>query len=230
MNYTVQPGDNLSKIAQRFLGDARRFPVIAAANGLGPPYAIAVGMTLTIPDTGATTGGGTTAANGVSVVTHAVLPHNAISETRLANVHPQLATRVRAMIDLLAQRGTSILITQGLRTWEEQDALYAKGRTVAPIGNKFIVTKAKGGQSYHNFGLAVDIVILDSIGKADWDTSHPGWSEAADAGKSVGLEWGGDWASFKDLPHFQYTGKLSLGDCRTLYAKNGIPSVWGEVA
>jgi peptidoglycan L-alanyl-D-glutamate endopeptidase CwlK len=92
------------------------------------------------------------------------------------------------MLDLCAQAGIPLLITQSLRTWEEQDALYAKGRTVAPIGAKYIVTSDKGGQSWHNFGLAFDIVVLDSMGTADWDTSHPGWAKAAEVGKSVGLE------------------------------------------
>lgn len=152
-----------------------------------------------------------------------------LNQQRLAKVHPALASRANSMIQMLAGSGIPILITQSLRTWEEQDALYAKGRTVAPIGDKFIVTNAKGGQSYHNFGLAVDIVILDAIGKADWDTAHPGWAAAAQAGKSVGLEWGGDWKKFKDLPHFQFTGDLDLPTCRTLYTKGGLPAIWDKV-
>src|SRR2546427_295988 len=106
--------------------------------------------------------------------------------------------------------------------------VYAKGRTVPPIGKKYIVTKAKGGQSYHNFGLAFDIVVLDSLGKADWDTNHPGWNKAGDLGKSVGLEWGGDWKSFKDLPHFQYTGGLTLEECRELFP-SGLEAIWAKV-
>ncbi|TLY41369.1 MAG: M15 family metallopeptidase [Nitrospirae bacterium] len=94
---------------------------------------------------------------------------------------------------------------------------------------KYIVTKAKGGQSYHNFGLAFDIVVLDSLGKADWDTNHPGWKKAGDLGKSVGLEWGGDWKSFKDLPHFQYTGGLTLEECRELFP-SGLEAIWAKVA
>jgi peptidoglycan LD-endopeptidase CwlK len=119
-------------------------------------------------------------------------------------------------------------VTQGLRTWEEQDALYAKGRSVAPLGKKYFVTMAKGGQSYHNFGLAFDIVVLDSVGKADWDPSHAGWKEAAVVGKSLGLEWGGDWKTFKDLPHFQYIGGLPLKTCCELYP-SGLPAVWQRV-
>ena len=133
------------------------------------------------------------------------------------------------MIDRLAQSGIGIQITQGLRTWEEQDALYAKGRTAHPRGDDHIVTNARGGHSYHNFGLAVDIVVLDASGAANWDTDHPGWTAAAKAGKSLGLEWGGDWMGFKDIPHYQYTNHLPLERCRTLYASGGLPAVWEQV-
>jgi len=151
------------------------------------------------------------------------------SEQRLARVHPALATRARAMVELLAHSGVEILITQGLRTWEEQDALYARGRTVEPIGKKFIVTNAKGGQSFHNFGLAFDIVVLDALGKFDWDASHPGWIAAAKAGKSVGLEWGGDWKTFKDIPHYQYVSGLTLQQCQEAFRSGGLPAVWAEI-
>jgi peptidoglycan L-alanyl-D-glutamate endopeptidase CwlK len=125
---------------------------------------------------------------------------------------------------LCAQAGVALLITQGLRTWEEQDALFAQGRTTP--GN--IVTNAHGGESWHNFGLAFDILVLDSVGKADWDTHHPGWMRAAALGKSLGLEWGGDWTTFKDLPHFQHIGHLTLGECRELFSQ-GLEAIWQRI-
>lgn len=152
-----------------------------------------------------------------------------LNQNRLKTVHPILAKKVEDMIVAAEKAGIAVLVTQALRTVEEQDALYAKGRTVAPIGKKYIVTKAKGGQSYHNFGLAIDIVILNSLGKADWDTKNPAWAEVAKIGKSLGLEWGGDWQGFKDIPHFQYTGGIALATCRSLYAKGGLPAVWKAV-
>lgn len=222
MLYTVQAGDTLGAIAQRFLGDARQFPLLVSANHLASANSVPVGAKLTVPDIALPS------ATTVPVPHHSSL--NASSEQRLAKVHPAVATRVRAMVELLAQGGIEILITQGLRTWDEQDALYAKGRTVPPIGDKYIVTKAKGGKSFHNFGLAVDIVIVDAIGKADWDTTHPGWAAAAKAGKSVGLEWGGDWTTFKDLPHFQFVNELKLAQCQDLYKADGLAGVWAQVA
>ena len=106
--------------------------------------------------------------------------------------------------------------------------LYAKGRTTPPLGKANIVTNARGGQSWHNFGLAFDIVVLDTIGKEDWDIRHPAWKAVAALGKSVGLEWGGDWVSFKDYPHFQYTAGLTLVQARQLMT-NGLPAVWAKV-
>ena len=131
-------------------------------------------------------------------------------------------------MDLCAHEGIPILVTQGLRTWKEQDKLYAKGRTVPPIGKKHRVTNAKGGSSFHNFGLAFDIVVLNSAGKPDWDTSNPAWKRAGQIGKSVEIEWGGGWKKFKDLPHFQYIGGLTTAKCRELYP-SGLQAIWDKI-
>ncbi len=163
----------------------------------------------------------------------AVIPSRSIlsplTQQRLTEVHPALAARARAMAEALAHSGFRIQITQGLRTWEEQDALYARGRTASPIGHAYIITNARGGQSYHNFGLAVDIVVLDANGKPNWDTDHPGWAAAAVAGKSLDLEWGGDWTGFKDIPHYQYTNNLPLERCRAFYTSGGLSEVWRHI-
>ncbi len=108
-----------------------------------------------------------------------------------------------------------------LRTFAEQDALYAQGRTKLfdDKGKRLgVVTKAKGGQSIHNFGLALDIVLLkdsNSDGKfesASWETNvdfdkdgKADWMEVVNIFKRNGWIWGGDWKSFKDAPHFEKT-------------------------
>ena len=209
--YRVRKGDTLGKIARQFYGDSARFPLIVAANNIPDPDRLTIGQALIVPDLLAPARTSTRPA--------------ALSDQRLSGLHPVVASRARAMLDLCSLAGLAILVTQGVRTWEEQDVLFARGRTVPPIGASNIVTKARGGQSYHNFGLAFDIIVLDSMGKTDWNTSHPGWKRAAEAGRSVGLEWGGDWKGFKDIPHFQYSGGLSLAECRALVA-DGIEAVW----
>jgi len=151
------------------------------------------------------------------------------SETRLKAVLPALADKVRKMADLLAGEGILIRVTQGLRTVAEQDALYAQGRTKPGS----IVTNCPGGHSYHNFGLAVDCCPSthgpDQPFEPDWNESHPAWKAMVKAGESVGLNCGADWQHFKDVPHFQLTGKWPVGappaEARTLVAK-GLPAVW----
>ena len=226
--YKVRPGDTLGSIALRCYGDRTRFPLIVAANSIKDPDRLKVGQELVIPDLDAAGRAFVPPPPPPAPVTPATSGVAALSERRLGQVHPIVGSRGRAMIELCAHAGFPILVTQGLRTWEEQDALYARGRTEPPIGKQYVVTKAKGGESYHNFGLAFDIVVLDAIGKADWNSAHPGWGAAANAGKSVGLEWGGDWKTFKDLPHFQYVGGVGLAACRAAFP-GGLEAVWEKV-
>ena len=121
-----------------------------------------------------------------------------ISQDRLLKVHPVLQQRVTAFFDALEKKGLTPRVVQGLRTIEEQNALYAQGRTKP--GN--IVTNAKGGQSWHNRGVAVDIAFINSDGSVDFNVSEA----HARLGEEAGLEWGGRWTSFQDKPHFQLPG------------------------
>lgn len=104
-------------------------------------------------------------------------------------------------------QGTEAKIISGTRTYEEQNALYAKGRT-AP-GPK--VTNARGGYSNHNFGVAFDIGFFRG-GK--YISDGPEYDVAGKVGKELGLEWGGDWTSIVDKPHFQYRTGLTVAQMR----------------
>lgn len=147
------------------------------------------------------------------------------SQTRLAGVHPVIRQLGEALIERCYNRGVWILITQGLRTYAEQDALYAQGRTVLydSKGKKLpIVTQVKGGYSIHNFGFAIDFALLLKDGKSvSWDTlrdddkdSLPDWSEVVEEAKKLGFEWGGDWRSFVDMPHLQMVFGLTTAQFR----------------
>ena len=131
------------------------------------------------------------------------------AEKKLKGVHPVVATKARQLIEQAYKERINVIITQGLRTVEEQNELYAQGRTKPGK----IVTNAKGGYSYHNFGLAFDFAILKDDGSVNWNVDEK-WKRVGAIGKSLGLEWGGDWTSFKDYPHFQYTFGLSLAQLR----------------
>ena len=97
--------------------------------------------------------------------------------------------------------GLFILITQTLRTMAEQDALYQQGRSKPGK----VVTKARAGQSPHNYGLAFDIAFVDpGRDGVTWDEPRDGaWEEVGKCGESLGLVWGGRWKAFPDRPHFE---------------------------
>jgi len=141
---------------------------------------------------------------------------------RLDTLHPILREKGLQLIDLCKKEGINILITQALRTIEEQDQLFAKGRT-AP-GK--VVTNVRGGYSYHNYGLAFDFAIYDKDGRVNW-TIDKNWHRVGALGKSLGLEWGGDWTKFKDYPHFQLTFGLTIEELRS-GAKPVAPSLKKE--
>jgi peptidoglycan L-alanyl-D-glutamate endopeptidase CwlK len=102
----------------------------------------------------------------------------------------------RSLIHRATSAGINIKIISGLRTYEEQDALYAQGRTTP--GKK--VTNAKGGQSNHNFGIAFDIGVFEGAKYLD---DSPKYKTVGILGAELGLEWGGNWKSIVDQPHFQ---------------------------
>jgi len=145
-----------------------------------------------------------------------------VSLERIKLMHPAVRDEVeemfREMTTVLTGRAM-IRLAYTLRTYAEQDALYAQGRH----GNKGkIVTNAKGGQSFHNFGLAFDIVLLidrDNNGtyeSASWETNvdldsdgKADWQEVVSIAKQFGWTWGGEW-KFSDMPHFEKTFGLSV--------------------
>ena len=147
---------------------------------------------------------------------------------RIQLLHPKLRDEALTMYDeiVTALTGTAACrFAYTLRTFAEQDALFAQGRTKPGA----IVTKAKGGQSYHNYGLAIDIVLLVDKDKngtfetASWDlkTDFDGdgksdWQEIVAIFKRYGYEWGGDW-KFNDAPHFQKTFGKSIAELQTLH-------------
>jgi peptidoglycan LD-endopeptidase CwlK len=145
---------------------------------------------------------------------------NPSSENRLKKVHPELAKRVRLLIEDLAKAGMQIEVVQGLRTFAEQDALFAQGRTKP--GN--VVTNARGGQSNHNYGLAVDVVPF-SNGKPNWNAPNSIWMAIGAEAEKLGMEWGGNWKKFIDKPHIQLPG-LSIRQCLSLFKKGGLEAVW----
>ena len=132
-----------------------------------------------------------------------------IASRSIDDLLPVVKEKVKKFVALCKGEGIELLITSTYRDIESQNALYAQGRTEPGR----VVTNAKGGQSFHNYRCAVDVVPLVN-GKPDWDGTHPIWVKIGNYGKLAGLEWAGEWTRFKELAHFQYTGGLTLADLR----------------
>jgi peptidoglycan L-alanyl-D-glutamate endopeptidase CwlK len=153
---------------------------------------------------------------------------NASSEVKLSFINPALADKITTLAEMLEQESIEIIVTAGLRTWAEQNALYAQGRT-AP-GN--IVTNAKGGESWHNFGVACDCAVLNPDGSVDWNASHPQWKRMEAVGISLGLVSGANWLRLQEAPHFQLTGRFPVSpddEARQIYQNEGQAAFWAEV-
>lgn len=125
-----------------------------------------------------------------------------MSSRSLDDLHPSFKLKALEFIDATKAAGLDVLVYCTLRTAQEQDELYTHGRT-AP-GR--IVTNARGGQSAHNFGLALDGVPMIA-GKPIWDETHPTWQTYGHCAASVGVEWAGNWVGkMREYPHIQAAG------------------------
>lgn len=135
-----------------------------------------------------------------------------VTAQRIETLHPSVRKEMKLIVDECNRRLTGraqLRIAEAFRSVQKQNEDYAKGRT-AP-GKK--VTNAKGGQSIHNYGFAVDIVLIIDGKAASWDVKKDwdgdkvaDWDECVKVFGLFGWSWGGNWASFKDMPHFEKIG------------------------
>ena len=140
------------------------------------------------------------------------------TQDRIARLHPTVREEMTNIINECNSKlngRSQVRISEGLRTFAEQDALYKKRPKV---------TNAKGGQSIHNYGFAVDMVLIIDGKTASWDINKDwdndkvsDWDECVKIFAKHGWSWGGSWASFKDFPHFE---KIGFNNWRTLLFKD----------
>lgn len=145
---------------------------------------------------------------------------------KISLLHPKLRDEAFLILEEINKNLTGGAICRflsTLRTFAEQDKLYQQGRTTPGK----IVTNARAGTSYHNYGLAIDIVLIKD-GKALWDikTDFDGdgkadWIEVVQVFKNHGWEWGGNW-KFTDYPHFQKVFGLSIKQLQALHSSNRV--------
>lgn len=152
---------------------------------------------------------------------------DAISIERVNKLHPKIRLEVIDLIDKIEHSNPSFIVrvVQGLRTPEEQDHLYALGRTLPGK----IVTNAKAWKSNHNYGLSFDFALMydrdkngtyESLSWAtgeDFDNDKQAdWMEVVNLFKSQGWQWGGDW-TFKDFPHLEKTFSHSVNQLKAKF-------------
>jgi peptidoglycan L-alanyl-D-glutamate endopeptidase CwlK len=136
---------------------------------------------------------------------------------KLDDLHPRVRKMAERLLADAAAAGIPLTVTFTLRSMATQAALYAQGRTKPGR----IVTNARAGYSFHNFGLALDVVPTSLLKLPSWG-DVPAHQKATDAlwarvgaiGKAIGFRWGGDFKSIKDRPHFEWSGDLALADLR----------------
>lgn len=127
-----------------------------------------------------------------------------------------MQVKVRQLLEHLTEIGEDILITDGFRTIAEQNALFSKGRTKPGR----IVTNAYGTDSMHVHGTAIDFAPVGPLGiplskrfRLEW-TATERYRTIAAVAKQLGFVWGGDWPSFPDRPHLEYTQGLTILDLK----------------
>lgn len=161
-----------------------------------------------------------------------------LSSRKLDDLATPAKIRAFKFLDECKAAGIDLLVTSTLRDFEAQNALYAIGRTREQLDAVLLhdveprrgrrVTNARGGDSFHQYACALDVVPLRH-GKLVWGTSGNGidedptdddtddlelWQRVGAIGEACGLEWAGRWKRMREFPHFQYTGGLTLNEFR----------------
>ena len=126
-----------------------------------------------------------------------IMPQGKTLEQHLASLRTPVADAARSLMALALEAGVKLDIVQSFRSPADQAVIYAQGRTTpGPI-----VTHAKPGTSYHEYGLAFDVAV-DKGGKPTWPNDIALWTKLGVLGESIGLKWGGRFPS-PDYGHFE---------------------------
>lgn len=139
-----------------------------------------------------------------------------------------LRKHVRAVVTAMDLRCVSqpyhVAVIYGARSAEEQTRLYAQGRT-APGA---IVTRARAGESPHNFAAAADVALLWDAPRGGWlPDAHEGWRSLAQLVRDEGLVSGADFRGFADLAHMELRDWVALSRTGALTLWHGSPATGG---
>lgn len=130
-----------------------------------------------------------------------------VNSRKLTDLLPEVETKAQAFLTRCQHAGIDVLITSTYRDVESQHELWRQGRETEGK----IVTNADGGQSFHNYRVALDYVPMKN-GKPAWEDTAL-FTQCGEIAESLGLEWAGRWVGkLRELAHLQYTNGLTLKD------------------
>jgi peptidoglycan L-alanyl-D-glutamate endopeptidase CwlK len=259
--HRVASGETLILIAKR--NGVTLEALLASNPQITNANRIAVGQSVTIPAGGvvipSTAGAPAVAVAGVALGTVPPVGASPVSPIgsvafaamdkrgKTTGLHPLFRERLAMLADILAQHGMKALITDGMRTIDEQDELFKKGRRGIP--GEAIVTKARGGESNHNYGLAVDMypVLPAASGRDQVFTDIPDHASVefarafrriqnaiGEEAEGIGLFWGARFSGIADTPHVQLLAEheLSAKACLKIFRDHGnnLQTVWDEAS
>jgi len=134
----------------------------------------------------------------------------------LTKLYPVLRDRVEQLLAQAQDEGLNVAVFEAYRSFEEQQERYDRG-----------TTRARPGYSWHQYGLACDLVFKDENGNWSWGQGF-NWQRLGEIGKGLGLEWGGDWTVLLDMPHFELRRGMSIYRAYNRYQAGGMLAVWLE--
>lgn len=140
---------------------------------------------------------------------------------------PKFQAKVSLVLAGMIGLGFNPFVFETLRTNQRQNFLYGFGRQYDD-GRGVVTHSMDADESWHHYGLAVDI-----ISKTEgWDAPMKFWKKLGEVTRANGLHWGGDWVSFRDLPHVQWGEPMRQSPsprAARLLAQGGFQAVWKEV-
>lgn len=149
-----------------------------------------------------------------------------ITRSRLRLLYPEVAIRaIRVFNDFYTETGLLLNCAQGLRTYARQEKLYASGRTKPGA----IVTQARGGYSFHNYGLALDVSFRGRdpyLDKFEESRRNDLWKLFGKVAKTHGFIWGGDFNGISDRPHIHLTFGFTVYELLEVYQDYKLPGIW----
>lgn len=155
------------------------------------------------------------------------MPPDIFKRINTSLIYPPFLEKCQELIINCEKLGILYYPISGYRSVEEQNDLFAQGRTKPGQ----IVTKARGGQSVHNFSAAMDFCADGNKDRAglqpNWDTKS--YKLLADQAQAIGLEAGYYWKSFPDSPHLQLPLSkhgITLKQLLSIYNSGKLPAVW----